>query len=92
MRKDISNENVHNDYHQNWNKGRGSLHKPRSGCNQIRGGYQNRRPRVNSQYNGRPQQPLYESQGIKKHWADAHESLQYQNESENDRVRINPLH
>ena len=76
----------------NWNKGRGSLHQSRGGCNQIRGGYQNRRPRVNSQYNGRPQQPPYESQGIKKHWTDAHESLQYQNESENDRVRINPLH
>jgi len=83
----------------NWSKGslyqprgRGSLHQPRGGWNQIRGGYQNRRPRVNSQCNGRPQQPFYESQGIKKHWADAHESLQYQNESENDRVRINPLH
>ena len=76
----------------NWNKGRGSLHQPRGGWNQIRGCYQNRRPRVNSQYNGKPQQPPYESQGIKKHWTDAHESLQYQNESENDRVRINPLH
>jgi len=75
----------------NWNRGRGSWHQPRGGWNQIRGGYQNRRSRVNSQYNERPQQPLYENQGNKKHWAGAHESLQYQNESENDRVRINPL-
>ena len=75
----------------NWNRGRGSWHQPRGGWNQIRGGYQNRRPRVNSQYNKKPQQPLYENQGNKKHWAGAHESLQYQNEFENDRVRINPL-
>ena len=75
----------------NWNEGRGGWHQPRGGWNQIRGGYQNRRPRVNSQYNERQQPPLYENQGNKKHWAGAHESLQYQNESENDRVRINPL-
>jgi len=75
----------------NWNRGRGSWHQPRGGWNQIRGGYQNRRPRVNSQYNERQQQPLYENQGNKKHWAGAHKSLQYQNESDNDRVRINPL-
>jgi len=75
----------------NRNRERGSWHQPRGGRNQIRGGYQNSRPRANSQYNERPQQTLYENQGIKKHWTGAHESLQYQNESENDRVRINPL-
>ena len=75
----------------NGNKGRGGWHQPRGGWSQIRGGYQNRRPRMNNQYNERQQQPLYENQGNKKHWADAHENLQYQNEFENDRVRINRL-
>ena len=75
----------------NWNRGRGSWHQPRGGWNQIRGGYQNGRPWVNSQYNERPQQPPYENQCNKKHWAGAHESLQYQSEFENKRVSRNPL-
>ena len=74
-----------------WNRGRGSWHQPRGGWNQIRGGYQNGRPWVNSQYNERPQQPPYENQCNKKHWAGAHESLQYQSEFENKRVSRNPL-
>ena len=75
----------------NWNRHRGSCHQPRGGWNQIRGGYQSRRPRVNGQHNNRSQQPLYENQGNEKHWVGAHESLPYQNEAENDKVRINPL-
>jgi len=73
------------------NRGRGSWQQTGSGWNQTRGGYQNRGPRVNSQYNEKPQQPLYEDQGNGEHWAGAHESLQYQNETENYRVNMNPL-
>ena len=76
----------------NWNKSRGGWNQMRGGRSQIRGGYQNRRPRMNNQYNeGQQQQPLYENQDNKKHWADAHEARQYQSEFENDKVRINPL-
>jgi len=77
----------------NWNKGRGGWNQTRGGRNQIRGGYQNRTPRMNNQYNEgqQQQQPLYENQDNKKHWADAHEARQYQSEFENDKVRINPL-
>jgi len=71
------------------NKGRGSWHQTRGGRNQIRGGYS--RSRVNNQYNKEPQQLTYEGQSDDEHWAGAHESLQYQNETENDRVNMNPL-
>ena len=73
------------------NRGRGSWQHTRSGWNQIRGGYQNRGLRVNSQHNEKSQQPLYENQGNGEHWVGAHESLQYQNETENYRVNMSPL-
>ena len=74
-----------------WNRVRGSWHQTRGGRNQIGGGYQNSRPRANSQYVKRPQQPLYENQGDNDQWAGAQESMRYQNETENDRVSMNPL-
>ena len=77
-----------------WNQIRGGTSGYRGIQIRSRGGYQNRRPWVNDPYDERSQQPPYEYESNEQHLAGAHEgpeSLQYQNESENDRVRINPL-
>jgi len=73
------------------NRGRGSWHQTRSGRNQIRGTYQYNSPQVNNQYNEKPQHPPYEGQRDNEHWVGAHESLQYRNEAENNKVNMNPL-
>ena len=85
-------------------RGRGNWHQPRGGWNQTRGtggyrsiqirdreGYQNRKPYVNDQQDGRPRQPPYEYECNKQHWAGAHENSQRQSEFENERASHNPL-
>ena len=85
-------------------RGRGNWHQPRGGWNQTRGtggyrsiqirdreGYQNRKPYVNDQQDGRPRQPPYEYECNEQHWAGAHENLQRQSEFENEKASHNPL-
>jgi len=73
------------------NRGRGSWQQTRSGRKQIKGAYQYNSPQVNNQYNEEPQHPPYEGQRDNEHWAGAHDSMQYQNEAENNKVNMNPL-
>ena len=80
-----------------WNSIRGRTSGYRGIPLRGRGGYQIRRPRLRDgpdESYEEGQQPHYKYERNEQHLADAHEgpeSLQYQNESENDKVRINPL-